>query len=152
MHEQLSMKDFYPDYEETPERSEMSRNVKFSAPEQIDIAKIKQYLLQNLTQRQMAEKMNCTEETISRKISKWMQTNDFNQWLDSWWLKLAMELSKNVETKVEVFRQLTRLKTAKQTKEIKADINTQTQTLISQQNDILIEFSRKRNESRNRPS
>jgi hypothetical protein len=75
-----------------------------------------------MTEEQMAEKLKCHRTTISRKITAWMKTPEFNEWIDNWWLKLGIELSQNEDTKPEVFKQLTRLKCAKTTKTVKADV------------------------------
>jgi predicted DNA-binding protein (UPF0251 family) len=144
---ELSQKDFFPDVKtveappvQQPEEKEqinasipetlqnatntaqdMSKK-ELSASQQADIEQIKLCLLQNMTEEQMAEKLKCHRTTISRKITAWMKTPEFNEWIDTWWLKLGMELSQNEDTKPEVFKQLTRLKCAKTTKTVKADV------------------------------
>jgi hypothetical protein len=118
-----------------------STNIKFNTSELIDIEQIKIYLKQGMKQRQIAEKLEHSEEVVSRKISKWMQTPDFNEWLDTWWLDLGVGLTQDTETQVEVFRQVTRLKVAQTTRkaEIKTEANIQVD--ISNQINSLIKFS-----------
>jgi predicted DNA-binding protein (UPF0251 family) len=93
-----------------------------SANQQADIEQIKIYLTQGLTEEEMAAEMGIHRTTISRKITAWMKTDDFDDWTDSFWLKLGMELALDQDTKVEVYKQLTRLKCAKTTKKVKADV------------------------------
>ncbi|MDR0471682.1 MAG: hypothetical protein LBH79_08185 [Nitrososphaerota archaeon] len=125
----LSLADFYPDqYKETKpqpkaESKEMLPNVtKFSARELSDIEKIKLYLERGFTYEQIAEKMGCHRVVVSRKIEKWMRTVDFDDWLNRWWLRLGLELSVDPETKPGVFRQLTRLKGLKETRQTKIEL------------------------------
>jgi hypothetical protein len=125
----LSMADFYPEQNTaithvTNKESETSQKITFNTSELSDIEQIKIYLKLHLTEAQIATKLNCARETVSRKIGKWMQTPDFDEWLNTVWLELLNDLSIETETKIEVFRQLTRLKVAQTTKrsEIKAEI------------------------------
>jgi len=136
----LSMADFYPDQHQTPKsksnKSKTSQNItKFSArerddTEQIkfnprelsDIEQIKLCLEIGLTYGQIAEKISHPREVVSRKIEKWMRTVDFDDWINRRWLKLALELSENPQTKVDAFRQLTRLKCLKEIRQTKIDL------------------------------
>lgn len=111
-------------------KAETSINIKFNASELLDIEVIKNCLRQGLKQRQIAEKLGHSEEVVSRKISKWMQTPDFDEWLDTWWLDLGLGLSQEVESQAEVFRQLTRLKCAKVTRKIEAKTESKNLTII----------------------
>ena len=96
----------------------MSQNVTLSATDKLDIGKIKQLILDGKNQTQMAEEIGKRRETINRKISRWMQTSDFDEWIGSLWLERYGELNK--EDKREAFRQLTKLFVAKQTRKIEA--------------------------------
>jgi len=126
----LSMADFYPDQYQTSktpaepaEVCETLPNVtKFSARELDDIEKIKIGLEVGLSYEQIAKKMGRHRVVISRKIEKWMRTVDFDDWINRRWLRLALELSENPQTKVDAFRQLTRLKCIKEIRQTKIDL------------------------------
>ena len=124
------MADFYPDQYKTSKpksnKSKMLPNVtKFSARELGDIEQIKFYLEQKYTYEQIAEKLGCHRVVVSRKIEKWMRTVDFDDWVNRWWLRLGLELSEDPETKPGVFRQLTRLKGLKETRQTKIELKSQ---------------------------
>jgi len=124
------MADFYPDQYKTPKpksvKSKTLQNVtKFSARELGDIEQIKFYLEHKFTYEQIAEKLGCHRVVVSRKIEKWMRTVDFDDWVNRWWLRLGLELSVDPETKPGVFRQLTRLKGLKETRQTKIELKSQ---------------------------
>lgn len=101
----------------TPKKSQ---NITFNASEKADIEAIKVLLTQHKTQAEIAAKLNCVRETVSRKIAKWMLTDDFSEWLNTVWLEQYNTLSDDSGTKVEAFKQLTRLLCAKATRKIEA--------------------------------
>ena len=153
----LHMTDFYPtaepaEAEETPQRepekplqnatkTDISKK-ELSPNQQVDIEQIKQMLLQNKTEQEMADKLGIHRVTVARKIAAWMQTSDFDEWIDTWWLKLGIELSQDEDTKVEVFKQLTRLKCAKATKKTEVTAQVKTDLDIKTPTAALIKFSR----------
>lgn len=65
----------------------MSQNVTFSAKDKLDIEKIKQMLIERKTQLDISRELGLRRETINRKIRRWIQTDDFEQWLKVAWLK-----------------------------------------------------------------
>lgn len=96
----------------------MSQNITLSATDRLDIAKIKQYVLDGKNQTEMSQLLGKRRETVNRKIARWMQTSDFDEWLGSLWLEHYSELRD--EDKKEAFRQLTKLFVAKQTRRVEA--------------------------------
>lgn len=158
MSSSLRMSDFYPtaepaEAEETPQResekplqnatkTDISKK-ELSPNQQVDIEQIKHMLLQNKTEQEMADKLGIHRVTVARKIAAWMQTSDFDEWIDNWWLKLGIELSQDEDTKVEVFKQLTRLKCAKATKKTEVTAQVKTDLDIKTPTTALIQFSRK---------
>ena len=89
-----------------------------------DIEQIKVYLEEHLTEEQIAKKLGCARETVSRKIAKWMPTEDFREWLSSRWLSQYNKFSSDGDLQVEAFMQLTRLLCVSTVRrqEIKAEI------------------------------
>jgi serine protease inhibitor ecotin len=51
-----------------------------------------------------------------------MRTVDFDDWLNRWWLRLGLKLSTDPQTQAGVFRQLTRLKGLKETRQTKIEL------------------------------
>jgi hypothetical protein len=108
-----------------PELPQTSQNVtKFNVSELADIEQIKVYLEEHLTEEQIAKKLGCARETVSRKIAKWMPTEDFREWLSSRWLSQYNKFSSDGDLQVEAFKQLTRLLCVSTVRrqEIKAEI------------------------------
>jgi transposase-like protein len=124
--EPLSLADFYPDQYKPQKPAEppktLQKVTKFNAHELSDIEKIKLYLERGLTYEQIAEKLGCHRVVVSKKIEKWMRTVDFDDWLNCWWLRLGLELSADPQTRPGVFRQLTRLKGLKETRQTKIEL------------------------------
>lgn len=104
------------------------QNATLTANQQTDIEIIKDALIKGYNENDIAEILNCHRTTISRKIAKWMQTPDFDEWIDTFWLNLGIKLSLDEDTRVEVFKQLTRLKCAKQIK--KVDVKSEVTEII----------------------
>jgi len=100
----------------------MSQNLTLSATDRLDIAKIKGFILDGKNQSEIAVLLKKRRETVNRKIARWMQTLDFDEWVGSLWLEHYGELRK--EDKREAFRQLTKLFVAKQTRKIEASTTT----------------------------
>jgi transcriptional regulator with XRE-family HTH domain len=144
------MADFFPEKPAEQTLPNATKNTNQSkkditdANEQVDIEIIKTCLLQNLTEDQIANKLGCHRTTISRKISKWMKTEDFDEWIDKVWLTLGIELSQTEEGKVEVYKQLTRLKCAKQTRKIEAkqEITEKIEGNVTITNDLLSQYAK----------
>jgi DNA helicase IV len=100
-----------------------AQNITFCPRELVDIEQIKPLLLEHYTQQQIAEKLGYTREAISRKIAKWMQTDDFREWSQTLWLKQYNQFSRTEEKEVEAFKALTKLICAQTTR--RAEIKTE---------------------------
>jgi hypothetical protein len=173
MTSELSLSDFYPDGkeieaecraeassppEETIQKTEVkpaeetlpndtnfdTGSQKYTAAEIADIETVKECLDKAQTYDQIAQRLNCTRVTVSRKIAKWMQTPDFDQWINTRWLKHNLELSQNEETKLEVFKQETRLLIAKLSKKLditaKADVTEKIEADVTVKTSLLAEY------------
>lgn len=116
----ISMEEALGITEPETEKGKTSQNITFNATELSDIEKIKGYLSQRMTQVEIAEQLNCARETVSRKIGKWMLTDDFKEWLNAHWLDLLNSVSKTPESEVEGLRQLTRYMCTIATRKIEA--------------------------------
>lgn len=104
----------------TLRESKTITNVKFNVSELADIEQIKLLLQKHTQQIEIAKILNCTPVTVSRKIAKWMQTDDFTEWINTVWLEQYNTFSGDEETKVEAFKQLTRLLCVKATRKFEA--------------------------------
>jgi IS30 family transposase len=105
----------------TAKKTDLLQNAtKFTAQELADIEDIKVFLEQHLTQEEIAEKLQCHRTTVSRKISKWSQTEDFKQWLTTRWVAQYNKFSNDPDLQVEAFKQLTRFMCANSTRKIEA--------------------------------
>jgi phage regulator Rha-like protein len=98
--------------------SEMSQNITLSPTDQIDMKKIKILILEGKNQVEIAHAIGKRRETINRKISRWMQTEDFDSWLGPLWLEQYGEVRK--VDKREALRQLTKLYVSKQTRKFES--------------------------------
>ncbi len=107
----------------TPEPKN-AQNITFCPRELVDIEQIKPLLLEHYTQQQIADKLGYTREAISRKIAKWMQTEDFREWAQTLWLKQYNQFSRTEDKEVEAFKALTKIICAQTTR--KAEIKTET--------------------------
>jgi hypothetical protein len=82
----------------------MSQNITFTSKDKVDIEKIKQMLIEHKTQLDMSRELGLRRETVNRKIRRWVQTDDFENWLKTAWLQQYQ----NVDS-TEAFRALTSL-------------------------------------------
>lgn len=121
----------------------MSQNVTLSVTDWLDIGKIKKLILDGQNQTEMAECIGKRRETINRKIGRWMQTPDFDEWLGSLWLEHYGELHR--EDKKEAFRQLTKLFISKQTRRIEA----KTESTIEIKQELSIKYDELNEDERN---
>lgn len=118
----------------------MSQNITLSPTDLRDISKIKGLILQHKNQTEMAVTLGKSRETINRKISRWMQTEDFNQWANTLWLEQYGEIS--LEDKKEAFRQLTKIICSKQTRKthVTEEITKQVNVKITSINEALKKY------------
>jgi len=93
----------------------MSQNVTFTSKDKVDIEKIKQMLIEHKTQLDMSRELGLRRETVNRKIHRWVQTDDFENWLKTAWLQQYQ----NVDS-TEAFRALTSLVGKMLTRKIEA--------------------------------
>ena len=70
-----------------------AQNITFCNRELTDIELLKPLLLKRYTQEKIAETLGYSREAINRKIAKWMQTEDFKEWVQSLWLNQYNEFS-----------------------------------------------------------
>ena len=82
--------------------------------------------------------LECSREAVNRKLAKWMQTEDFKEWLNTEWLQQYNKLTSNEETEIEAFKQLTRYMIAQFTKklDVKADITEKVEGTVNVVNTI----------------
>jgi hypothetical protein len=103
---------------------------KFDAAELLDLEQIKVFLEMHLTEDEIAKKLCCHRTTVSRKIAKWMPTEDFREWLSSRWLSQYNRFSSDGDLQVEAFKQLTRLLCVSTTRKIEAKTESKNLTII----------------------
>ena len=79
--------------------------------------------MEGLTYEQIAEQCHVCRETIYRDIRDWVQTGDFDRWLDEEWLSLHTEIRR--EDPKEAYRQLTSLIRKRIKQQVEADVKEQ---------------------------
>jgi len=106
------------------QKPKQSPTVTLYANTLMNIEHIKPLLLQHYTQEDIAKELGMARETVSRIITKWMQTDDFKEWSHTLWLKQYNSFSRCEDKEVEAFKALTKLICAQTTRhaEIKADV------------------------------
>jgi len=82
----------------------MSQKLTLSPTDLRDIERIKPLLLEGKSQLDISLSLHKRRETINRKISKWIKTEDFNTWVSTAWLDKYQKVDD-----VEAFRALTKL-------------------------------------------
>jgi hypothetical protein len=81
-----------------------SQNVTLSHTDWLDIEKMKPLLLDNKSQVEISVALGKRRETVNRKLSRWMRTQDFEDWLKQAWLDKYRKVDD-----VEAFRALTKI-------------------------------------------
>jgi len=85
----------------------MSQKITLSNADRKHLPKIKSLLLQGKSQVEISVALGLRRETVNRKIRRWMQTEDFEQWLKEVWLDLYREVRH--DNPVEAFRQISKI-------------------------------------------
>jgi len=85
----------------------MSQKITLSNADKKHLPKIKSLLLQGKSQVEISVALGLRRETVNRKIRRWMQTEDFEQWLKEVWLDLYREVRH--DNPVEAFRQISKI-------------------------------------------
>ena len=98
----------------------MSQKVTLSPIDSIDIEHMKPLLIDGKSQLDISLALNKRRETINRKISRWVQTEDFEVWIKTAWLDKYCTVDND-----KAFDALTKLlgKMVTHKAEIKAEIN-----------------------------
>ena len=92
--------------------------LKLSAQTQQRLPKIKIGLLSRQTREQIGQDCRVTERTIRRDLKAWVKTPDYDEWLEILWLTVLQEVYP--DNKLEVFKEVSRLKAKRITQRIES--------------------------------